>query len=81
MVQSIPGKAASAGFADYVASAKGAALNPLGHPNDIANLVLYLASDESRFFSGQRLIIDNTATVTMGAVPGVGSVADRIAQG
>jgi 3(or 17)beta-hydroxysteroid dehydrogenase len=81
MVQSMPGKAAIAGFADYIASARGAALNPLGRPVDIANLVLYLASDESRFFSGQKLVIDNTATVTMGAVPGGGSVADRLAQG
>ncbi len=33
-------------------------------PEDIANLVLYLASDESRFVSGAEMLIDNCATIT-----------------
>lgn len=33
-------------------------------PEDIANLVLYLASDESRFVTGSEMLIDNGATIT-----------------
>jgi 3(or 17)beta-hydroxysteroid dehydrogenase len=49
------------------------AASPLGTATDIAYAVLYLASDESRFVNGQRLVVDNTMSVTAGAVPGVGS--------
>jgi hypothetical protein len=31
--------------------------------------VLYLASDESRFVNGQRIIVDNSMSVTSGFVP------------
>lgn len=33
-------------------------------PEDIANMVLYLASDESRFVTGAEMIIDNGSTIT-----------------
>ena len=33
-------------------------------PEDIANLVLYLASDESRFVNGAEMLIDNASTIT-----------------
>jgi 3(or 17)beta-hydroxysteroid dehydrogenase len=35
----------------------------LGKPEDVANLVVYLASDESRFVNGAELLIDNALTV------------------
>ena len=39
----------------------------IGHPRDVANLVLYLASDESRFVTGAEILIDNGLTVTPAA--------------
>jgi 3(or 17)beta-hydroxysteroid dehydrogenase len=35
----------------------------LGQPEDVANLVVYLASDESRFVNGTEILIDNALTV------------------
>lgn len=35
----------------------------VGHPKDVANMVLYLASDESRFITGAELVIDNGLTI------------------
>lgn len=35
-----------------------------GAPSDVAGLVLYLASDESRFITGTEILIDNGLTVT-----------------
>ena len=35
----------------------------IGRPEDVANLVLYLASDESRFMNGAELLLDNALTV------------------
>lgn len=43
--------------------------SPLGAANDVAYAVLYLASDESRFINGQRLVVDNTMSITAGHVP------------
>jgi 3(or 17)beta-hydroxysteroid dehydrogenase len=34
----------------------------LGKPEDVANLVVYLASDESRFVNGTEILIDNALT-------------------
>ena len=42
-----------------------AALHPLGHfgePIDIANAVLFLASDESRFMTGAEMVVDGGYT-------------------
>ncbi|MCX2981064.1 glucose 1-dehydrogenase [Halieaceae bacterium IMCC14734] len=41
-----------------------AAAVPMCEPTDIANLVLYLASDESGFVNGAEMVIDNAATIT-----------------
>lgn len=35
----------------------------VGEPEDVANLVLYLASDESRFMNGTELLLDNCLTI------------------
>ncbi len=70
MVRSVPGKFASSGLTPLSEESAGAGLNPLGEPVDIANMVLFLASDESRFVSGQAMIVDNTASITEGVVPG-----------
>lgn len=68
MVRSFGGKVAAVGLVPPPgASPHGA--SPLGAPNDIAYAVLYLASDESHFVNGQRLIVDNSMSVTAGHVP------------
>jgi len=66
MVQSVPEKLAAS---NMEIRSSGATANPLGHPTDIANMVLFLASDESRFISGQKMVVDNTASVTEGFIP------------
>ena len=38
------------------------ALPPLGQPEDVANLVLYLASDESRLVNGAAMVVDGGMT-------------------
>jgi len=35
----------------------------VGKPEDVANLVLYLASDESRFMNGAELVLDNALSI------------------
>ncbi|MFV8783128.1 SDR family oxidoreductase [Microbulbifer sp. SA54] len=41
----------------------------VGDPGDVANMVLFLASDESRAVNGAEMVVDNTATITEGFVP------------
>ena len=66
MVRSVPEKLAAS---KMEIRSSGATANPLGHPTDIASMVLFLASDESRFISGQKMVVDNTASVTEGFIP------------
>ncbi len=41
----------------------------LGRPEDIANLVLFLASDEAKFLNGQEFVADAGVTTLSGALP------------
>lgn len=41
----------------------------VGEPVDVANMVLFLASDESIAVNGAAMVVDNTATITEGVVP------------
>ncbi len=46
-----------------------ATLTPyLGEPDDIANLVVFLASDESRYITGQMIAIDGGMSAHVGRV-------------
>jgi|TARA_B110000014_G_C20126550_1_gene600722 3(or 17)beta-hydroxysteroid dehydrogenase len=45
------------------------ASSPSGKADDIGYMALYLASDESKFVSGTTMVVDNSTTITTGAVP------------
>ncbi|MDB5703852.1 MAG: oxidoreductase, short-chain dehydrogenase/reductase family [Sphingomonas bacterium] len=68
MIDSLPEKYAQVG-ADTLLKGVPSAANLRGEPQDVAYLVLYLASDESRWVSGQSILIDNSAGATKGYVP------------
>lgn len=68
MVASFPGKMAAAELVPNATA--GAGRSRVGEPDDVAYMVLYLASDESRFVSGTAMRVDNTMSVTTGAVTG-----------
>jgi len=77
MVQSVPAKMIAANFPPVTEAILGSTASPLGRPLDVAYLVLYLASDESLFLNGQKVVLDNTASITLGSVPGSGSLAEQ----
>ena len=67
MVKSMPEKIAKAKIGtDNPSMAKAM---KLGVPTDVANAVLFLASDESKFISGTRIIIDNGLATVTGHIP------------
>lgn len=41
----------------------------VGDPVDVANMVLFLASDESMSVNGAEMVVDNSVTITEGMVP------------
>lgn len=52
-----------------IPTGEGAGIPPLGQPEDIANVAVFLASDESRMITGQVLSVDGGMTTTR-ALPG-----------
>ncbi|WP_369206484.1 SDR family NAD(P)-dependent oxidoreductase [Streptomyces sp. PU-14G] len=57
--------------ADVVESLKkGNALPRLGSPEDIGHTMVFLASDESRYLTGQLLVVDGGMTMQSSAAPG-----------
>ncbi|MEM6832158.1 MAG: SDR family oxidoreductase [Pseudomonadota bacterium] len=69
MVISMGEKVATAGLGSLEDQGEGAGTSKLGEPNDIANTVLFLASDESKFISGAQIRVDNAMSVVTGTVP------------
>ena len=49
--------------------ADGTPLSRLGQPIDVANVVVFLASDESRMMNGADLVLDQTVTIQEGFMP------------
>lgn len=72
MVQSLPAKLADLGGAAPPHD-NATAMNRLGEPADVANLVVFLASDESRFITGQSHVIDDGASIITGSTVPRGS--------
>lgn len=70
MVAAVGEQIAAAGLAgtpDDDARASGQ--SKIGEPIDIANTVLFLASDESKFINGAAIRVDNAMSVVSGVVP------------
>jgi 3(or 17)beta-hydroxysteroid dehydrogenase len=61
--------AAAARGALSEAHAEKAVFTPIGQPSDVADAVVFLASDESRWINGAELVIDNGVTAAVGHFP------------
>ena len=66
MVESMPEKIAKAKLDNNNPSMANAM--KLGEPSDVANMVLFLASDESKHISGTRMVIDNGLSTVTGHI-------------
>ena len=66
MVRGLPAKVAAVADDSFLTQKRAAATNRLGHADDVAHLVLFLASDESRFINGQSHVIDDGASIITG---------------
>jgi 3(or 17)beta-hydroxysteroid dehydrogenase len=69
MVRGIGAKLVAAGLVNMQAPNSPPPRQRLGEPLDIANLVLFLASDESKFISGQEFIPDGGISAVMAPFP------------
>ncbi|NLR73186.1 SDR family oxidoreductase [Novosphingobium sp. ERN07] len=69
MVRSIPGKKLAAGPDAGLLDTVPGGQNRRGEADDVAALVVFLASDESRWINGQSIVVDNGASITKGSIP------------
>ena len=69
MVRSKGSKMVAAGMVQEQSPAAAPGSVPLGDADDIANLSLFLASDESKFISGQEFIPDGGICTIMATLP------------
>lgn len=69
MVRAIGGQIAAAGLAPPAGGEAATRQSPIGRADDIAYAALYLASDESRWVNGQKIVVDNSMSITSGHVP------------
>ncbi len=69
MVADMGAKMLEAGLVSLQDDGAAAGLSKIGEPIDIANTVLFLASDESKFINGAQIRVDNSMSVTSGVVP------------
>ena len=69
MVMGIGEKIINRGLLTPEAMAASADNNKIGEPDDIANTVLFLATEESKFINGAQIRVDNGISVLEGAIP------------
>ena len=53
---------------NLAAALSGTPMGRIGEPDDIAGTAVFLASDASRYITGQAIVVDGGATVTVGGV-------------
>ena len=68
MVQSMGAKMEESGQQRLAKDNSAAGTNRRGEPDDIANTVLFLASDESKFINGAQIRVDNAVSIIPGIV-------------
>ena len=68
MVQSMGSKMEESGQQRLAKDNSTAGANRRGEPDDIANTVLFLASDESKFINGAQIRVDNAVSIIAGVV-------------
>lgn len=69
MVMSMPEKMIESGLISLDDSNQASGVSKLGEPDDIANTVLFLASDEAKFINGAAIRVDNGMSIVTGIVP------------
>lgn len=69
MVKDIRDRMVEKGMVTPQKLSEATAANKIGEPDDIANTVLFLASDESKFINGAQIRVDNGISVLAGSIP------------
>ena len=68
MVKDIRDRIVEKGMVTPQKLSEATAANKIGEPDDIANTVLFLASDESKFINGAQIRVDNGISVLAGSI-------------